>query len=403
MASREARDILKSATDVKLIAHYFPQLHRIPENDLWWGDGFTDWTNVRRAAPLYAGHQQPRVPRDGHYDQAQLATVQRQVEQARTHGIAAFCHYHYWFDGKQLLETPTNLFLDHPELDLGICLAWANETWSRRWDGQDHLVLIEQRHPPERVRWSLHFDYLQRAFVDRRAVTIGGRPLFVIYRPQRIPGLRGMLDYFCERAHALGLPGLYLVAMDQSRPGDDDPAVWKLFDAQVRFEPFATYYRVRDRERPNLRKLVRTVRGVLPARGVNLAQRVLDRVDDVLGGPTRIDYARIWQEIVDRPFPTDRTVFPGAFVDWDNTARYGRHATIFTGATPALFEAGITALADRLAARAPEEQLLFVNAWNEWAEGCYLEPDGLNGDEYLKALRRVVDRSLAATGRVSRG
>ncbi len=374
---------------MKLVAHYFPQLHRIPENDSWWGEGFTDWTNVQRAEPLFAGHEQPRVPRDGYYDQAQLSVVRRQVEQARAHGVAAFCHYHYWFDGKQLLETPTNLFLDNKDLDLGICLAWANETWSRRWDGNDHLVLIEQKHPTDQARWALHFDYLRRAFTDPRALCIGGRPLFVIYRPQRIEALPQLLDYFRERAHQLGLPGLYLVAMDQSRPGDDDPALWKHFDAQVRFEPFATYYRVRERERPTMRKLVEVVRNVLPAAGVNFAQRALDTVDDWVGGPTRIEYAKIWQQIVARALPTDRMVFPGAFVDWDNTARYRRHATIFAGASASVFEDGLRQLARKVAGRAPDEQLIFVNAWNEWAEGCYLEPDTVHGDAYLEALRSV--------------
>jgi len=382
---------LDEKTTVRLVAHYFPQLHPIPENDRWWGPGFTDWANVRRAQPLYAGHRQPRVPRDGYYDQSRLEVVRRQVEQARDHGISAFCHYHYWFDGTQLLEAPTNLFLDHPELDLGICLAWANETWSRRWDGQDHLILIEQTHPEDRARWALHFDYLQRAFTDRRALSIDGRPLFLIYRPQRIPSLPQMLDYFRERAHAIGLSGLYLVAMDQSRPGDDE--VHRHFDAQVRFEPFCTHYRLRERDRPTFRKLVRVVRSALPASGVNLVQRALDRLDDVVGGPTRLDYARTWEEILARPLPSDRVVFPGAFADWDNTARYKRHATIFEGASPALFELGLRGLREKLAGRSPETQLVFINAWNEWAEGCYLEPDERWGEAWLEATRRVVAES----------
>lgn len=375
---------------MKLVAHYFPQLHRIPENDAWWGDGFTDWTNVRRAKPMYAGHQQPRVPVGGYYDQSDLAIVTRQVEQAREHGLTGFCHYHYWFDGKQLLERPTDLFLDHPELDLGICLAWANETWSRRWDGQDHLVLIEQTHPPDRRRWALHFDYLQRAFTDRRAITVDGKPVFVIYRPQKVVELAQMLDYFRERAHALGLPGLYLVAMDQSREGDDE--VHRHFDAQIRFEPFSTFYQLRERDRPTLRKAVKAVRAALPTAGVNLVQRALDALDDVIGGPTRLDYARVWEEIVARPLPTDRVVFPGAFVDWDNTARYKRHATIFEGATPAIFERGLARLVERARAHEPDEQLVFINAWNEWAEGCYLEPDETWGNAYLEAVRRVSGR-----------
>jgi hypothetical protein len=373
---------------LRFVAHYFPQLHRIPENDRWWGEGFTDWTNVERARPLYRGHHQPRVPVGGAYDQAQLEVVARQVALARSHGIAAFCHYHYWFDGKQLLETPTDLFLAHRELDLGICLAWANHTWSRRWDGQDHLVLIEQTHPVSRARWGLHFDYLARAFCDPRALTVDGKPVFVIYQPQRIAGLYAMLEYFRERAHAIGLPGLYLVCMDQSRPGDDEVA--RHFDAQVRFEPFCTYYRMRERKR--FRGVVRAVRAALPDRGVNLIQRALDSIAELTSGPTRIDYAQVWDEITARALPTDRVVLPGAFVDWDNTARYGRHATLFSGATPAIFERGLERLAERARANSVDERMVFINAWNEWAEGAYLEPDEHHGLAWLEAVRRVAVR-----------
>jgi hypothetical protein len=384
---------------VRAVAHYFPQLHRIPENDRWWGEGFTDWDNVARARPLFPGHRQPRVPAWGRYDQASVEVLRRQVELARAHGVSAFCHYHYWFDGKQLLETPTNQFLAHKELDLGICLAWANETWSRRWDGQDHLVLIEQTHPVSRERWAQHFAYLQKAFTDPRALTIDGRPLFLIYRPQRIAGLVAMLEDFRERAHRLGLPGLYFVAMDQSRDGDG--AVARHFDATVRFEPFSTYYRLRDRDRPTARKLVKAVRAALPAGGVNLVQRALDGLDDLVGGPSRLDYERVWDEIAARPLPRDRMVFPGAFVDWDNTARYRRHATLFDGATPAVFERGLRKLKERISARRPEEQLVFINAWNEWAEGAYLEPDLERGTAWLEAIERVVGVQVPDSARQS--
>jgi hypothetical protein len=371
----------------RLVAFYFPQLHRIPENDRWWGEGFTDWTHVQAARPLYPGHDQPRVPRDGMYDQSQLDVVRRQVEQAREAGISALCHYHYWFDGKQLLETPTNLLLDHPELDIGFCLSWANETWSRRWDGQEHLILIQQTHPTDRARWALHFEYLRRAFTDPRALKVGGRPVFLIYRPQNIPALAEQLDDLRERAHRIGLPGLYLVAMDQSRPGDDE--VWRHFDAQVRYEPFGTWYQVREREHPVSRGVVRAVRSSLPDAAVNLLQRAIDRYDDLVRGPTRIDYNRVWEEIIARPLPEDRVVFPGAFVDWDNTPRYRGHATIFEGANPETFERGLRALVDRLQGRPEDERLVFINAWNEWSEGCYLEPDTRRGEAWLDVVRRV--------------
>jgi lipopolysaccharide biosynthesis protein len=139
---------------VKLLAFFFPQFHAIPENDEWWGKGFTDWVNVRRARPRFHGHYQPRVPLDDrYYDQSDRRTIEWQIDLARRYGLAGFCHYHYWFDGKQLLETPTNIVMASRELDFPYCLAWANETWSRRWDGRDHHILQEQTHRPDPALW----------------------------------------------------------------------------------------------------------------------------------------------------------------------------------------------------------------------------------------------------------
>ena len=377
----------------RFVAHYFPQFHRIPENDEWWGEGFTDWTNVGRAGPLFPGHYQPRVPRDGRYDLSRLDVVRRQADLAGSHGIAAFCHYHYWFDGKQLLQTPTDLFLDHRDINLGICLAWANESWSRRWDGQDHLLLIRQTYPESRERWDLHFQYLQRAFTDPRALTVYGRPIFLIYRPSPQRAFLNMLEYFRERAQRIGLPGLYLVAMDQSRVGDDK--LRRHFDAEARFEPFAARYYARDRDRPVFSAVDRTARAIVPKQAYNWLERLLHRLDDGLAGPTRLDYERIWEEIATRPLPADRVVFPGAFVDWDNTARYGRHATLFDGASPEVYERGLARLAERVAGCPEQERLIFINAWNEWGEGCYLEPDERYGMDWLEATKQVAERYVS--------
>jgi len=375
---------------MRLVAFYLPQYHRIPENDRWWGEGFTDWTNVARARPLFEGHHQPRVPVGGPYDLSRLEVIRRQAELARAHGVSALCHYHYWFDGKQLLQTPTDLLLANPDIDIGICLAWANESWSRRWDGQDHHVLMQQTYPESRDRWALHFQYLQRAFTDHRALTVDGRPVFLIYRPQRIPHLAALLEYFRERAHAIGLPGLYLVAMDQSREGDERAA--QHFDAQVRFEPFATWFQLRTRGKPVFGLLDRAAQSLLPPVAFNLILRAIYSAGDLVLGPRRIDYERVWNEIVARPLPQDRVVLPGAFVDWDNTARYGRHATVFEGADPAVFERGLDGLAQRLQGVPRQERLLFINAWNEWAEGCYLEPDERQGMAWLEVVKRVAER-----------
>ena len=222
-------------SDVRMIAIYFPQLHAIPENDRWWGAGFTDWMNVQRARPLYPGHYQPRVPRDGYYDQSDARVVRRQVQMAREYGLGGFCHYHYWFEGKQLLQRPTELFLQMKDLDFPFCLSWANETWSRRWDGQEHQVLQLQRHPPTKEAWGAHFDYLIRAWTDPRALRVDGKPLFMIYRPDKIERPGEMFDYWQTRARAHGLEGLYFVAVSQYKTPAWD--VLRHFDALFRFQP----------------------------------------------------------------------------------------------------------------------------------------------------------------------
>jgi hypothetical protein len=317
-----------------------------------------------------------------YYDQSRHEVIRGQVELAQRYGIAGFCHYHYWFDGKQLLERPTNLFLEDRSLRFPFCLAWANESWSRRWDGRDHEVLLEQTHPPHKESWERHFRYLIRAFSDERALQVDGRPLFVIRHPERIDALPEMLDYFRERAHAHGLSGLYFVALNQS---DIPPElIAQHFDAQILFQPFAARFRMRPRER----QLVALVRGVLPEGAANFVQRHYEAAR----GHTLIDYDAVWREIVDWPLEDKPLTFPGAFVDWDNTPRYGKRAFVFRGAAPERFEHWLGLLAARVATRAAEQRLIFVNAWNEWAEGAYLEPDERSGHGYLEAIARITGR-----------
>lgn len=364
-----------------VVAHYFPQLHAIPENDAWWGEGFTDWVNVRRARPLFPGHHQPRVPAGGCYDQSQESVIRHQVELARAHGVDAFCHYHYWFDGKQLLQRPTEIFLSARDLDLRFCLWWANETWSRRWDGQDHEVLQLQTHPPRRERWDLHFDHLLRAFRDERYLRVRGRPLFILYRPERIEALGDMLDHYRERAHRAGLGGLYLACVHQH----EAPAQRRLFDAMVLFQPFTSMAAAphKDDHRPRWYRALRGAGRHLPAPAWTWALERLSR-------PTLLDYDEVWRQILSLRADFGVPALKGAFVDWDNTARYRNRATILRGASPERFEFWLRRLFGAASEDPEEERLIFLNAWNEWAEGAYLEPDERHGLAYLEALRRVV-------------
>jgi len=376
----------------KLIAMYFTQLHAIPENDKWWGEGFTDWVNVKNSKPQTDRHHQPRVPLNGHYDQSEIDTLHDQIDLAKKYGVYGFCHYHYWFDGKQLLEKPTNLMLENKELDFPFCLSWANETWSKRWDGKDHHILIKQTHPPEKEKWELHFNYLIKAWTDERAIKVDGKPVFIIYRPHKIHEIERMLDFWREKALEHGLKGLYFIVQKQHEFSSRE--CLKGFDAVFQFQPFEAIYSP-GTNKSGLRhsEIIRRIRG-LP----DYIQMPLHKVRDILQDKvfkqslTYYDYNEIWQEIIKLRIEPGLTTFPGAFVDWDNSARYKDRATIFQGATPERFEYWLSELVKTMPGRELPENYIFINAWNEWSESAYLEPDTRNEYQYLEALKRVLEK-----------
>jgi hypothetical protein len=413
--------------NIKLIAMYFPQLHAIPENDEWWGKGFTDWNNVKSAVPQFEGHYQPRVPlNNNYYDQSEIETLRVQIDLAKAHGIYGFCHYHYWFDGKQLLETPTNLMLGNKELDFPFCLSWANETWSRRWDAQDHQILIKQTHPPTKESWKKHYDYLIKAWKDPRAIKVDGKPVFVIYRPQRIEKIDEMLAYWKTLALKDGLPGLYFIFQKQFEPPKRD--CLDSFDATFQFQPFEAIYAPPFIETETETEIIETetevvysyfyrffrlwwfinlfhkmcwiLSAILNSILRKIVQLFSDRIQVFLGAIRskyfqRLkvrNYEEVWHKIVAiRPDKT-LTTFPGAFVDWDNTARYRNRATLYKGASPQAFEKWFTKLVDSMPHRNLPENFIFLNAWNEWAEGTYLEPDEKFGYQYIEAVKRVLTK-----------
>ncbi len=366
---------------------YFPQFHAVPENDEWWGKGFTDWNNVRTSYAQYEGHYQPRVPLgNNYYDQSQIETIRWQVELAKKHGLYGFCHYHYWFDGKQILETPTNLWMENKDIDFPFCLSWANETWSRRWDGRDHHILVQQTHPPLKESWKRHFDYLIKAWSDPRAIKVDGKPVFVIYRPHRIEKIDEMLAYWRELALQAGLPGLYIMAQKQYEfPNRDCIAS---FDGVFQFQPFESIYSPgfdsKSIRHTPLFKLVRK----LPERTQDLLRGVRARFVKEL---TFHDYDTVWQQIIKVRKEDGLDTYPGAFVDWDNAPRYKNRATIFRGANPGAFRKWFGKLVETMPDRKLPENYIFLNAWNEWSEGTYLEPDERYGCQYLEAVKQVLE------------
>ena len=344
--------------DVKLVAFYLPQFHPIPENDRWWGKGFTEWTRVTRARPQFAGHYQPHLPeRLGFYDLRLPEARARQAALARGHGIHAFCYYYYWFGTKTLLERPLAEMLADGEPDLPFCLCWANENWTRRWDGAEKGLLIEQRYAPE-LDAALIAD-LMPFFRDRRYLRVRGAPVLLVYRPSAIPGPWETVARWRRAAREQGLADLHLVAALTF--GLDDPRPLG-FDAAVEFPPHGE----------NLPANACAVDGM--ARG--------------FGGEI-VDYRAVVGRRLALPPPPFR-LYRTAMAGWDNTPRLGRRATIFHGASPAAYEEWLRALVTAARLGHPEHRLVFVNAWNEWAEGAHLEPDERFGTGYLEATRRAL-------------
>jgi lipopolysaccharide biosynthesis protein len=378
----------------KIIALYFPQLHPIPENDQWWGKGFTDWVNVKKAKPLYPEHYQPRIPlNSNYYDQSQESTIRTQVQLAREYGVEAFCHYHYWFDGKQLLETPTNIFLENKDINIEFCLAWANETWSRQWDGQDYDILQLQTHPPDIERWSLHFDYLIKAWTDERAIKIDDKPIFLIYRPHKIKEIANMFDYWKSRAKEYGLQDIFFVAICQNDILEE--SILKNFDAIMLFQPFFSTFRDREKQKSFWKQSLSMVTKAVPI-------PIKNKLKSLIVHPTTrknkestkvFDYDQVWNNIIIdcNSLQISKPIFWGGFVDWDNTARYGNRATIFSGANPDKFRFWLRKLIENLKNKPHDRQFIFINAWNEWAESAYLEPDETYQYKYLEALKNTLD------------
>ena len=378
----------------KIIAFFLPQYHCIPENDRWWGKGFTEWVNTRKALPLFEGHYQPRTPlHENYYNLLDPKVLKWQADLARQYGVFGFCHYHYWFKGgKQLLEKPTNAMLADPTIDIPFCLSWANENWTRNWDGGNREVIAEQDYggPKE---WEAHFQYLLPFFQDRRYMTEHGKPLFLIYKPELIPHLNQMLDYWTGRIQEYGFPGICYMIQSGGwyfDPDYDDSR----FSWQIRFEPaFSKAYKSKQnmqqvKRMQNLFGFLRKCRLEKPAGFLYDRLQSAHKAHTALKELELVSYEETWQTILQSP--TEKKTALGGFVDWDNTAR-NKKGRVYQGASPELFGEYLKKLVHKVETEA-ENPYLFLNAWNEWAEGAYLEPDERYGYAYLEAVQAAVSQ-----------
>jgi glycosyltransferase involved in cell wall biosynthesis len=349
----------------RMIAFYLPQFHPIPENDEWWGEGFTEWTNVRPAKPQFLRHYQPHVPGDlGYYDLRDTAVQSRQVELAKLYGIEGFCFYFYWFAGKRLLETPLRNYLGDTSLDLPFCLCWANENWSRRWDGRDQDVLMAQEHSPEDDIAFIH--HVAQYVRDPRYIRVDGKPLLLVYRPSLLPEPTATAARWRKWCRENGLGEIYL-AYTQSFESND-PGEYG-FDAAVEFPPNNS--------------------------GIPLITEHCPVNPDFQGNIFD------WSALVERSFAYQSkpyTLFRGICPSWDNVARRGVKGTVLAHSSPDRFSRWANnAIRDaKKRFKDPTERLVFINAWNEWAEGAHLEPDRRYGYAWLEAIRMALSCNVDA-------
>jgi lipopolysaccharide biosynthesis protein len=370
-----------SRPGVRAIAFYLPQYHPVPENDEWWGPGFTEWRNVANARPLFPGHYQPHLPADlGFYDLRLPEVREAQAVLARQHGISGFCYYHYWFNGRRILERPFAEVLASGKPDFPFCLCWANENWTRVWDGGEQDILLQQHYSTDDDR--AHIQALLPAFADARYIRIDGRPLFLVYRTELLPEPARTADIWRSEASKAGLGDLYLARVENFASRVDPRAIG--FDASVEFAPDgANVGKIKFRG-PIHRMLARS--RLLP--GVYVDGKVVNYRAMMLGMLGKPDPA----------FKRFRCVTPM----WDNTARRRTGARIYVGSTPKLYEAWLTETAKQTIDKFPPgERLVFVNAWNEWGEGCHLEPDLKWGHQYLDATKAALEAVNDAAPRTS--
>jgi lipopolysaccharide biosynthesis protein len=363
---------LAGNSDVRLIAFYLPQYHPIPENDAWWGRGFTEWTNVAQARPRFRGHYQPRIPADlGFYDLRLPEAREAQAQLARQYGIGGFCYYPYWFNGKRLLERPFNEVLASGKPDLPFCLCWANENWTRAWDGGDQHILAGQNYSQEDDR--AHIRSLLPALRDHRYIRIAGRPLLLIYRTELLPEPARTAEIWREEARKEGLGDIYLARVEGHTSEIDPRAIG--FDAAVEFAP----------DWRNMGRL--RLRASWRALGARL------RLADSWGLHNIVtEYDGLVEKMLAKPLPPFRRfrcVTPG----FDNSPRRSRDAVVIVGGTPAKYGAWLerTIATARQTATGTDDAVVFVNAWNEWGEGNYLEPDLKWGRAYLEATKAALN------------
>ncbi|HDN9014688.1 TPA: glycoside hydrolase family 99-like domain-containing protein [Aeromonas salmonicida] len=365
----------------RIFPFYFPQFYSTPENNKWWGEGFTDWELVKVAKGVDSEQVQPRLPVNGFYDQSSPDVIASQAALAKKYGVSGFNFYHYWFDGKVLLDAPINNLYHNKNIDIEYFFTWANETWTRQWIGKPNDVLIEQEHKPDEHIWESHYKYLRMFFFDSRYVKINNKPMFCIYRAELIKNLDKWVEFINKKARLDGFSGIHLVAL-RAYEISDAGSIYKDFDMIVNFQPrFSINSKLK--KTSNYMKFI---------------ERILRRCPESI----QLKIARLHSKKAYKKFNyndyilsmkddavtfNNKPIYPVVFPDWDNAPRYKERATFFSGVSIELFKTALDVAKEKVATH--EHRFIFINAWNEWSESAYLEADTKNGYQKLDVVRET--------------
>jgi lipopolysaccharide biosynthesis protein len=371
------------------IAIYLPQFHPIPENDEWWGKGFTEWTNVTKSKPLFEGHYQPHLPSDlGFYDLRVPEVREEQARLANEYGIYGFCYYHYWFNGRRILERPFQEVYESGKPDFPFMLCWANENWTRAWDGQDKEVLLKQNYSDEDDR--VHIKSLIPYFKDDRYIRVDGKPVMCIYRSVLLPDAKRTTTIWREEAKKEGLE-LYLCRFETFGLSGKEHLVKGGFDAAVDFQPLGktfNSFQQGQRDAQEHRSLIDRIKSRTKWNYLKFFNK--EKYERLLHMQWRVwDYEEYIDHLMQQPFP-DYNLFPGICPAWDNYARRKKNYLIFKNSSPQAYKKWLSYIVKNYKPKSREENFIFINAWNEWAEGNHLEPCEKWGRQYLDATKAIL-------------
>lgn len=374
---------MKKEVKYRVFPFYFPQFYATEENNLWWGKDFTDWDLVKKAQAISNIQCQPRVPMEGYYDQSLPDTIEWQSKLAKSYGISGFNFYHYWFDGKILLDKPIQNLLNNKQIDIEFMVTWANETWTRQWIGKPEDILIKQEHKADQDIWEKHYEYLRALFIDERYVKIKNAPVMCIYRAELIKSLSSWIEYMNCKAIEDGFSGMHFIAM-RSYDIADSMSVYKYFDKIINFQPrysINKHLKNNSNSRKTMEKWFRSAPEWLQLRIVSLLKG--GRYNEY----SYSDYLKTLEN--DVSLWNNKPVYQVAFPDWDNAPRYKERATFFNNISPENFGNALDIIKRKI--KNHDDKFIFINAWNEWSEGAYLEPDETNKFKYLEVIKNKIN------------